>query len=76
MSETIPQNRTNGLREDIEDSELASVRNRGDLERYERGVESLSEAVMWHFLAWMTALTLLMVVALVVITHRNIIYDW
>ena len=76
MSETIPQNRTNGLREDIEDSELASVRNRGDLERYERGVEALSEAVMWHFLAWMTALTLLMVVALVVITHRNIIYDW
>ena len=44
--------------------------------RYELGVESLSLTVMWQFLVWMAALTSLMVIALVIITQRNRIYDW
>ena len=53
-----------------------SDERRDDLARYQLGVESLSAAVMWQFLAWMAALTTLMVMALVIITHRNRIYDW
>ena len=53
-----------------------SDERRDDLARYQLGVESLSAAVMWRFLAWMAALTTLMVMALVIITHRNRIYDW
>ena len=51
-------------------------RGRDDLARYQLGVESLSAAVLWRFLAWMAALTTLLVMALVIITHRNRIYDW
>ena len=53
-----------------------SDERRDDLARDQLGVESLSAAVMWRFLAWMAALTTLMVIALVIITHRNRIYDW
>ena len=45
-------------------------------DEYELGVESLSLTVMWQFLVWMAALTSLMVIALVIITQRNRIYDW
>lgn len=59
------------------DPDLTTVEwGRDDLARYQLGVESLSAAVMWQFLAWMAALTTLMVMALVIITHRNRIYDW
>ena len=59
------------------ESDLTTVvRGRDDLARYQLGVESLSAAVLWQCLAWMAALTALMVIALVIITHRNRIYDW
>ena len=57
------------------ESDLTTV-VRDDLARYQLGVESLSAAVLWQCLAWMAALTTLMVIALVIITHRNRIYDW
>lgn len=50
--------------------------HRDDSDRYELGVESLSLTVMWQFLVWMAVLTSLMVIALVLITQRNRIYDW
>ena len=52
------------------------MRHQDDSDRYELGVESLSLTVMWQFLVWMAVLTSLMVLALVLITQRNRIYDW
>ena len=60
------------------DSDLITVLRHQDdaAARYEFGVESLSLTVMWQFLVWTAALTSLMVIALVIITQRNRIYDW
>ena len=60
------------------DADLITVlRHQDDTDaRYELGVESLSLTVMWQFLVWTAALTFLMVIALVIITQRNRIYDW
>ena len=52
------------------------MRHQDDYDRYELGVESLSLTVMWQFLVWMAVLTSLMVLALVLITQRNRIFDW
>ena len=75
MSSTI-HNQTHNI-DNTGESDLSSVeRSRDAIARYELGVESLSAAVMWQFLFWMAVLTSLMVMALVLITHRNRIYDW